>query len=131
MTYASNLFLNVHICQDIIKLLLTWIESKNKDSSVYQNNYVDCGEAIKVEDIETIKKEESVEDPLFIQQENKSTLCGGMKVEDYIKEEIKAEGSVVDPLSVQQETESDNLEDFVDYDQIDVEDFKVKSNEED
>ena len=44
------------------------IESRSKDSSSYINNYVDCGESIKAEDIkEEINDEESVEDPLDIQ----------------------------------------------------------------
>ena len=40
------------------------------------------------------------------------------------------EESVEDPLTVQQETGNDNLEDLVDYDEIDIVYFKVESNNE-
>ena len=69
---------------------------------------------------------------LSIHEEKKDTLTHSfdIKVED-IKEEIKVEESVEDPLTVQQESGNDNLEDLVDYDKIDIVDFKVESNEED
>ena len=94
------------------------MKSKNIDSSSNPNTFVDCGEAIKVEDIkEEMNEDESVEDPLSVHKETKNTLTHSfdIKVED-IKEKIKVEESVKDPLTVQQETGNDNQEDLVDYD---------------
>ena len=39
----------------------------NRDSSLHINNFISCGEIIKIEDIKgEINEEESVEDPLSI-----------------------------------------------------------------
>ena len=80
-------------------------ESLNIDISHHKNTFVNCGEAIKIEDIiEEVNEEESVEDPLSIHQETeKSKIC-----ED-IKEEVKEEERVEDPLSIHQETEKSNI----------------------
>ena len=87
----------------------------NKYPSFHQNNFFDCGETIKVEEIkEEMNEDESVYDPLSIHKEEKNTLSLShdiivehIKVED-IKEEIKAEEMVDDPRTVQQETVNDN-----------------------
>jgi hypothetical protein len=70
-------------------------KGENKDSSSIVNNYVECVESIKIEDIkEEMNEEESVDDPLTIHQKTEnSNIC-----ED-IKEEVKEEESVDDPLS--------------------------------
>ena len=74
----------------------------NIDSSLHLNNVIDCGEIIKIEDIKgKIQKEESVEDPLSIHQEDKnSNICEDNK--EKIKEEVKEEESVDDPLYIQE-----------------------------
>ena len=46
---------------------------REKSLNTNQNNYVDCGEAIKVEDIkEELNEMESVEDPLSLQLDNQT-----------------------------------------------------------
>ena len=67
---------------------------KKKNIPLTQANYVDCGEAIKLEDIkEEINEEESVEDPPSIHQEaENSHIC------ENIKNEVTEEESVDDPL---------------------------------
>ena len=72
------------------------MKSKNTNLSLLtQSSFVDCGESIKEEDIkEDINEEESVDDPLTIQQEiEKCVVCEDIK-------EIKEEGNVEVPLSI-------------------------------
>ena len=75
------------------------MKCKNTKIPLTKSSFVDCGEAIKEEDIkEEIKEEESVEDPLTINQEfENSNIC-----ED-IKKEIKKEKNIEVPSINQQE----------------------------
>ena len=105
-----------------------------------KDNYVNCGEAIKVEDIkEELNETESVEDPLSLQQDNQTnheeeTSCDyvdcseAIKVE-YIKEELNEVESVEDPLSVQQDNQTNHEEENpcdYDYDKIDIDEMKLE-----
>jgi hypothetical protein len=73
-------------------------KSKNTVLSLQRNTFVDCGETGKIEDNkEEIKEVESVDDPLTVQEIEKSNLC-----ED-IKEEVKEEENVGVPFFNQQE----------------------------
>ena len=58
----------------------------NTNLSLAQPSFADCGESIKLEDIkEEIKEEESVDDPLSIQEgesrNNNDSICTGVKKE--------------------------------------------------
>ena len=90
---------------------------------------MDCGENIKIEDIKgEINEEESVDDPLTIQQEIESS-----NVYKDIKEEVKEEESVDDPLFIQEGKEigeNDNIckevkEEEIDNDEIDIVEHKI------
>jgi hypothetical protein len=66
------------------------IEKKNKDSSFHRDNFDDCGETIKKEDIKgEINEEESEEDPLSIHQKTEHS-----NIWEDIKEEVKEEENV-------------------------------------
>ena len=64
------------------------INNRNTKVPFIQNTFVDCGVSIKEKDTkEEINEEESVDDPLTIQQEiEKSVVCEDIKEE--IKEEV-------------------------------------------
>jgi uncharacterized Zn-finger protein len=75
------------------------MKSKKTNIQLTQTSFLDCGEAIKIEDKRgEINYEESVEDPLSIHQETEnSNICKD------IKGEINKEESIDDPLSIQRE----------------------------
>ena len=73
------------------------MKSKNTNIPITQSIFVDCGESIKEEDIkEEINEEESVDDPLSIQE-------GKQRSENYnIRTEVKEEGIDDDTVFIQQ-----------------------------
>ena len=77
-------------------------KGENKDSSSIVNNYVECVESIKIEDIkEEMNEEESVDDPLSIQGQTNSD------VSENIVTEVKEEEIRDDPLCINDTTNED------------------------
>ena len=92
------------------------MKSKNIDISPTQSNFIDCGETVKVEDIkEEINEEESVDDPLSIQEQTNSD------VSENIVTEVKED----DSLCAQEINNSEDEENNTVDDEIDIVQHKI------
>ena len=100
------------------------MKSKNKNNLLIPSSLFDCGESIKVEDIkEEIKEEESVDDPLSIQEWERRSKS------DFIVTELKEEGIGDVPLCVQEIQNSRDEENNKVVDDIDIAEHKIESDD--
>ena len=98
------------------------MKSTGLDSKFQQTNFVDCGEGIKVEDIkEEINEEESVDDPLSIQEEKTK--------DENIVTEVKEGWIYDDPLSVQEIHKLGDGENNTVVDDIDIVEHKIETDD--
>ena len=94
------------------------MECKNTSTLSTQDTFIDCGEAIKVEDIkEEINEEESVDDSLSIQGETTKDESDNIVTE--VKEEVIDDYS----LCVQEMRRSNSIV----VDSIDIIEHKIKT----
>jgi hypothetical protein len=91
-------------------------QSKNLNSSSNLNNFVDCRESIKIEDIkEEINEEEYSDDILTeVKEEVTDDFEEGIKFKDTKKEiQIKEEKNAEDLLHIQGDTAKDEINPFL------------------
>ena len=93
---------------------------KNLNVSLTQSSFVDCGESIKTENIKKeINEEESVDDPLSIQEGERRSES------DNIFTEVKEEGIDDDTLFVPEIHNSGDEENSTVVDDIDIVEHKI------
>mgnify|MGYP001234753750 CR=1 FL=1 len=97
------------------------MKSKNRIIPPTQSSFVDCGESINIEDIkEEMNEEESVDDPLSIQEGNRRSENNN------ICTEVKEERIDDDTLFVQEIQNSGDEENNTVVDEIDIVEHKIE-----